>query len=81
MSILTAQAVVKLSVMHRVSAVYGLPGTGKSKVASRIVFCLLNLEEKTLCSAPNNVILESLLSRCTKECITFSTEHPPFVRI
>ena len=60
---------VKSSLMHCVSVIHGPPGTGKSQVASRIVWCLLHFaDEKILCSAPAIVALESLLRRCIKEC-------------
>ena len=74
---------VRNSITHNVFAVHGPPGTGKSQVASRILWCLLRMYDtrKVLCSAPANVALESLLHRCIKECKILGVEELPFVRI
>lgn len=74
---------VKMSVCHSVSAVHGPLGTRKSQVASRILWCLLQMSasQKILCSAAANVALESLLSRCIKECESMGMTDLPFVRI
>ena len=74
---------VRNSITHNVFAVHGPPGTEKSQVASRILWCLLGMynDRKVLCSAPANVALESLLHRCIKECKVLGMEEHPFVRI
>ena len=74
---------VQGSVTNKLFAVHGPPGTGKSQVASRILWCLLSLFEgsKVLCSAPANEAVESLLQRCVKECKTLGMQETPFVRL
>ena len=74
---------VEDSIMNKLFAIHGPPGTGKSHVASRIIWVLLTMfpGEKVLCSAPANVALESLMNRCIKECKALGMEELPFVRI
>ena len=74
---------VLMAMKHKLSAVHGPPGTGKSQVASRILWTLLNMPDggKVLCSTPANVALESLFSRCIKECEDRGMKKLPFVRV
>lgn len=74
---------VQNAITNCLFAVHGPPGTGKSQVASRILWCLLSMfgDRKVLCSAPANVALESLLRRCIKECKDLGMKELPFVRI
>ena len=74
---------VQKSFTNSLFAVHGPPGTGKSQVASRILWCFLHMfkDRKVLCSAPANVALESLLHRCIKECKGLGIKEPQFVRI
>ena len=71
------------SISQSVSAIHGPPGTGKSQVASRIVWSLLQMstDEKILCSTPANVAIDSLLLRCEKECTELGIRNLKFARV
>ena len=75
--------VVQKSITNSLFAVHGPPGTGKSQVASRILwsFPQMYIDGKVHCSAPAKVALKSLLQRCIKECKVLGRKEPSSVRI